>query len=198
MISFQCNLWLLAEWNGDNIKDAESALGDMQILYEHKDETTFGFLVLANEGNGWSTSEFDTNKEYACDYKKIEIENSDISIGFFHAPPPVPTCDFETEEYIKDALDYVVNLNTKRQILVGDFNALPLSNSYKRIKAVNFTDVFKNNNWFAGTWGVNTWLPKFLGIDYCFIKGNIKVENAERFKVQTSDHAGLVVDLKEI
>ncbi|MTB50766.1 endonuclease/exonuclease/phosphatase family protein [Lewinella sp. W8] len=195
MANADCDIWLLAEWNGDNLPQRFVEEGGYAIVYEYVDDFTYGFLVLAKPERMLASKLFDEDGgPYACNYQKVAVHHPDYLIGFLHAPPPVPSCNYETDNYIKDALD-AFRETANNQILIGDFNALPFGKSYEMIVAEEFADAFAGAKIGEGTFGFCPILPKLLRVDYCFIKGNITVERKYRFPLRSSDHGGLIVDL---
>jgi len=198
LLSFKCDLWLFAEWNGNNLDDNNAIFHQMNTIYEKVDKTTYGFLVLKNGKLSLNAKEIEDQNSYACNYKKILLENNDVRIGLVHAPPPVPSCKYDTNKYLNHVVKYFNNnfSQNSNKIIIGDFNALPFSNGYKEVINNGYKDVFKSTSWFKGTFGFFNWSPKFLRIDYCFTNGNFEIFNKNRFKVKSSDHCGLLLDIK--
>lgn len=189
---YDCDVWLFAEWNGDNFELNKSFTNPYINSYELIDTFTYGFHVLTK--NRIEVKEFDSNQRpYACDYSKIMISNDSLKIAFIHAPPPVPSCNFETGIYISDLMENI-NRENKNILLVGDFNVLPFQEYYNKIIAYGFIDSFENSLFSDNTYGIKSYLPKIMRIDYIFYRGNISVKYAERFKLDNSDHYGLVAD----
>ncbi|MCP3933588.1 MAG: endonuclease/exonuclease/phosphatase family protein [Bacteroidetes bacterium] len=195
---FDCDLWLFAEWNGDNLDNYGKFNELYKYIYERVDKHSFGFLVLAKDSLDIIAFEFDSiSGPYACDYQKVLIESNSFDLAFLHAPPPVPTCEFETQKYIVDALNHLKKKRkTKNQILIGDFNALPISKSCQMIKEEGYFDIFEESGIFKGSFSGLPGFPKFMRIDYVFIKGGITSKYCARFNLKSSDHCGLLVDLK--
>jgi len=192
--TFDCDIWLFAEWNGDNWPKSENLWGDFAIQYNQSDSFTYGFLVLSTENLALEASSYDLeNAPYACDYAPVSIEVEDLHLTFLHAPPPVPGCDFQTGKYIRDALSDRDPF--PKQLLIGDFNVLPGSTSYRFIRGLGYHDSFAGTPWWEGTFGVKPGWPKLFRIDYCFYGERIKVMPAGRFTIPGSDHAGLIVDV---
>lgn len=196
--SFNCDLWLLAEWNGDNLNQYPEFISPYSKVFELNDSTTFGFLVLAKKDLDISAFEFDKqNQHYVCNYSKIMVRSKTFDLAFLHAPPPVPTCNFETKDYINDALAYLDIENEKSfQMIIGDLNSLPWSSSYKSITKEGFSDLYKSWALFRGTFGASTFIPTFLRIDYAFLRGELKSTRSFRFNLKSSDHCGLVIDVE--
>ena len=193
--SFDCDIWLLAEWNGDNVDQLPTFETTYQKVYEKEDAKTYGFCVLAKGELALNAIEIDTLNSYACDYKKIMVYNNTFKITLLHAPPPVPTCAFETEAYINDFLSYHQQQpDTTNQLVIGDLNTTPFQTAYSTIIQRGFQDVFSDEGLFNGTYGVLPSFPKLLRIDYMFYKGGIEVNYCERFYLSSSDHCGLVAD----
>lgn len=102
--SYDCDIWLFAEWNGGNFELKESFDNHYINSFELVDTSTYGFYVLTI--NKIKANEFGSGKRpYACDYSKIIIDHDKLKIAFIHAPPPVPTCNFETGKYLTDLMD---------------------------------------------------------------------------------------------
>lgn len=198
MKNYKCDIWLLAEWNGNNFDENLKFESEYQRIFDVRDNFTYGFLVLSKNGLNTKAKEFNQMKRpYKCDYKKILIESENFQIGFLHAPPPVPKCGYETKKYISDAIHDPEFENTN-QVLIGDFNITELSNSYKLLANNGYLDVFVNDRLFAGTFGFKPGMLKWLRIDYCFIRGKIVVKSRKRFPTKRSDHCGIIVDLNII
>lgn len=195
-VKFDCDIWLFLEWNGDNFKQYPKFEKNFNVLYELEDSLTFGCYVLANKDLVLNANEFDAaSRPYACDYPKILLSGNDFNIGFIHSPPPVPTCDFETEEYINDLLgSFEKEGAASSQILIGDFNLLAIQDSYQDIIDKGYVDVFEKQNFLKGTFSGILSLPKFLRIDYIFSQGKSESVYSERFFCKESDHSGLIAD----
>ena len=189
---YACDIWLFAEWNGDNFELYESFSNPYTNSYELTDSFTYGFHVLTKDSI--EAREFDSNKRpYACDYSKVMINNDSLTIALIHAPPPVPTCKFETRKYLSDLMDNMDEEN-KNVLIVGDFNILPFQDSYKKIIDSGFNDLFENSLFTANSYGIKSYLPKMIRVDYMFYRGSLSVKYAERFKLDNSDHYGLIAD----
>jgi hypothetical protein len=195
---FDCDIWMFAEWNGNNFDAYKDFKTEYETIYEIKDSFTYGFYVMAKKGLDLVGSEFDKlNKPYQCDYSKILLENKSLSIAFIHAPPPIPTCNFETDLYIEHLLENLKNRKLcKNTFIIGDFNTTPIQKAYGRIIAKGYKDSFKDNQIMNGTYGFTPVSPKLIRIDYMFYKGRIDKTYAKRFKLKNSDHCGLLADYK--
>jgi len=192
--TYDCDMWLFAEWNGDNWPVSENLWGDFTIQYNQPDSFTYGFLVLSTKKNALEVSTYDLNNApYTCNYVPVSVESADLQITFLHAPPPVPGCDFQTSEYIVDA--FSERDTSAQHLLIGDFNMLPGSKPYRFIQKLRYEDCFAGSPWWEGTFGIKPGWPKLFRIDYCFSGKKTKVMPAGRFTIPGSDHAGLVVDV---
>ncbi len=81
-------------------------------------------------------------------------------------------------------------------MFIGDFNMLACQNLYNEIKQQGFNDSFEDAHFMKGTFGGFVNSPKLLRIDYMFYKGNLMPTYSERFKLENSDHCGLLTDFK--
>jgi|GEM_PF-3280687 len=196
--TFDCDVWLFAEWNGNNLDALKSFEKSYVTTYEKQDSSTYGFYILSKKVLNFSAKEIDKEKRpYTCDYSKIMLSKYNLGIALLHAPPPVPTCDFQTHSYITDCLNYLdSNVTATNQLIIGDLNTTPCQAGYQNIIQADFIDIFDNNRFFNGTYGGIPFFPKLLRIDYMFYKGKISLNYAERFYLSSSDHCGLIADVK--
>lgn len=192
--TYDCDIWLFAEWNGDNWPEDQNLWDGFAIRYNHSDTFTYGFLVMSSTHLGLDFSTYDLkDAPYTCNYTPVSIASADLQMTFLHVPPPVPGCDFQTGKYIRDALSS--RDTSGAHLLIGDYNVLPGSKSYRFIRALGYHDCFADARCWEGTFGVKPGWPKLFRIDYCFYGENRKVIPAGRFTIPGSDHAGLVVDV---
>ena len=194
---FDCDIWLFAEWNGNNFDPWTDFETQYRRAFEFADNKTMGFLVLAKDSLNLKAYEFDERKNpYQCNYKKLMLEYEDFNLAFLHAPPPVPSCKYETHEYINDALGYLAEKDANRgQLIIGDLNTLPKSKSYNLIIDQGFDDAFAKKSIFKGTYGGAKFLPKLVRIDYAFSSERVNISSVNRFQLKSSDHCGLLVDI---
>lgn len=194
---FNCDLWLLAEWNGNNLDLNPNFTDGYEIFFEIIDAKTYGFLVLGKKDLQLIAKKIKpNNSSYTCNYPSILLEGDDININFVHVPPPVPSCDFQTGEYINRLVHSLENEDlASNQILVGDFNLLPFQSAYKVITAAGFTDAFEEDFFLNGTFGGFSGFPNLLRIDYVFYRGKLDAGYTKRFKLTSSDHCGLITDI---
>ena len=192
---YDCDLWLFIEWNGDNLDNLPQFSDGYFNSFELADSGTFGIHVFSKDSS-FEVKEIGNNKRpYACDYPKHLITNDSLAIYLVHSPPPVPTCDFETDEYISDLVLELNQSENKATIILGDFNTVPIQSGIKKIKAAGYQDSYNAINTMpVGTFGPTTWFPKILRFDYIFHKGSLEPIMVERFALTTSDHTGWVAD----
>ena len=195
---YNCDLWLFVEWNGDNFQYFPEFEQGYKRVFEKADPKTYGFIVLVKKELEIKAREVDSAPEkYACNYRKIWVEGDSWEMALLHAPPPVPTCDYETRTYMKDALQFLATQqSSQRQFIIGDLNLFPISKSYRLIRQQGFVDAFRSHFPFAGTFGGHPLLPKLLRIDYIFQRGEGEGGDSWRFGLSSSDHCGLIVDLE--
>jgi hypothetical protein len=194
---YNCDMWLFLEWNGDNLDNLPEFSADYFNSFQLTDNTTYGLHVLSKDSTVNVEEIGNTKRPYACDYPKHLISNKHYTIYLVHSPPPVPSCDFETDKYISDLILELNQTESKENIIVGDFNTLPLQSGIKKIKQLGYQDSYNSINTMpVGTFGPTTWFPKILKFDYIFHKGNLNPIMVERFALTTSDHTGWVADFR--
>jgi len=193
---YDCDIWLFAEWNGNNLDLHPQFKRNYIETFELIDSTTYGFYALTKKHLHMFGNLFDQkSRPYKCDYSKVMISNKYLNIIFIHAPPPVPSCNYQTNKYLDDVLNFLnQNKLTKNQILIGDFNMTSCQTMYDKIIENGFTDSFANKYFLNCTYGIFPGFPKIFRIDYTFFRGNIKNTYSKRFKLNSSDHCGLITD----
>ena len=187
--NYNCDIWIFLEWNGDNFKNLPAFHNGYTAILNQPHPKTFGTLVLAKDSS--LTIENINSKSYTCPYNQYKLRTENYTFFIAHAPPPVPTCKYETEEYISDLTK---NAKKKNSILIGDFNASKWSNGIKYTQQEGF--ISAKSSLPHGTLGIGTWLPKMIKVDYLFTKTNSVVKSINWFTISTSDHAGFVADLQ--
>ncbi|MDA9774488.1 hypothetical protein N9B82_05985 [Saprospiraceae bacterium] len=194
---FDCDLWLFAEWNGNNLQNSSEFRNGYTTVFEKSHKGTYGFMVMAKSELELSAAEINLiNKNYVCNYAKIGVNHERFHLAFLHAPPPVPSCKYETSAYISDALAHLKQKEGKNpQLIIGDLNLLSTSSSYKNLIQSGFRDIFETKSLFKGTFGGSKYIPKFLRIDYAFTNKKSTLPRSYRFKLSSSDHCGLLIDL---
>lgn len=197
LTSYDCDIWLFIEWNGDNLDNLPAFSTGYSNRFELADAQTYGLHVLAKDSTIQVMEVGKEKRPYACDYPKHWVSHQDFNLFLAHAPPPLPGCKFETVTYISDLLEEVALSNHASTLIVGDFNTLPFQSSISKIKEAGFQDAHHTVNTMpVGTFGPTTWFPKILKFDYIFYRGDIIPVQVERFVLSSSDHAGWIVDFR--
>lgn len=195
--TYNCDLWLFLEWNGNNLNNHIEFEDGYNCVYEAQNTNSFGLYVLSKDSTATVKEIDNKQRPYACDYPKNLITYKSINIYLAHAPPPIPSCDFETNKYILDLLVAIKPTTGNSNILIGDFNTLPFQSAIKKIKKSGFKDSYGMlNSSPIGTYGPTIWSPKIIKIDYVFHKGKLKPMDIKRFSICTSDHSGWIADFK--
>lgn len=189
-----CELWVFLEWNGDNLPD--HFLKNYHPIINQQDKKTFGTLILSKDSNlaGSSIS----NIHYVCNYSQFKLESKNHIVYVLHAPPPLPACGYQNEQYISDFSSYlsVNSINSKPIFIVGDLNAIPMSSSIKYITKLGFISADDHlQSKPHGTLSINTWLPKFIKVDYLFLSDKHLIKSIHWYTIGSSDHAGFTADI---
>jgi len=193
--TYQCDIWLFLEWNGTNLDNDAAFTSDYIKNFELSHAGTFGVSVFSTFADLTVEEIGAENRPYACDYPKFIIHGKDFELFLLHAPPPVPSCKFETGKYITDFLPYIKHSKKNAQIIIGDLNSVPFQESIGAIKKMGFTDSHDEiSNLPQGTFAPFTWCPKFLKFDYLFHNQYVQAAAVERFSISTSDHSGWIAD----
>jgi endonuclease/exonuclease/phosphatase (EEP) superfamily protein YafD len=195
--SNNCDIWLFLEWNGNNLDQVPEFSKQYVNVYEKQDMNTFGTLVLSKDSTVRIKEIGANGRPYTCDYPKHLISYPDLNIYLAHAPPPLPKCNYETENYISDLILDVGATEAKSNLIVGDLNTLPFQSNITNLKELDYVDAYKQTNSLPiGTFAPWSWFPRVLKLDYVFYKGNIEPIIVERFSLKSSDHCGYIADFK--
>lgn len=184
---WNCDLWLFLEWNGNNLDT--SFLSKYSEVYNESDTKTYGTLVIAKKTN-FQLVTID-QPAYTCNYKKHILKLPKQEIFLVHVPPPLPTCNYETGQYIEDLLEEAKRF--KNPILIGDFNQTYFNEGIKKIQNAGFK---MNSSPLIPTLGLGNKLPKMVKVDYVFTRESVEASTVNWFTLPVSDHAGCIVDVK--
>ena len=195
MRAYNCDIWLFLEWNGNNLDNMPEFTADYSFSFELIDTFTYGVYILSKLDSN-SVMEVGTlDRPYACDYPKHQISLNGGFIYLLHAPPPVPTCEFQTEKYITDFIHSASETKSKPSLIFGDLNTLAIQSGVKAIKAEGYADSYNSLHRLpAVTFGPTKCFPKLVKFDYVFHNQYVKPQMLERFSLSNSDHSGYVAD----
>ncbi len=191
--SYNCDLWLFLEWNGNNIEGKSNFLKKYFQIYEIENERTFGLSVFSKISDVGVITKLDST--LVCPYPINQIKyDGSLNIYLAHAPPPVPTCHMQTNQYL-DSLISFIKTNERATIVIGDLNTLPFQSPLRYFKKGGYLNPFETLKELPqATFSVFTWMPNFLKIDYIFYKGRLRPTQAKRFALRSSDHSGFICD----
>ncbi|MEL6986604.1 MAG: hypothetical protein AAGK97_02150 [Bacteroidota bacterium] len=182
---------ILLEWNGKNIHLPTWIENGYNVSYNEKDDFTFGTLVLSKLDITFNR--IDPQVSNNCPYPILVgtyIKNNTKHFLYpIHAPPPVPYCDFSTKAYLSEVSKSFKEISFKKDVvtLIGDFNAMQILGMTKPLKGHQIKDL---GSVFDYTWRPFTFLPAMAKIDRAFTNYDAELS---RFKVEGSDHYGLLV-----
>jgi endonuclease/exonuclease/phosphatase family metal-dependent hydrolase len=125
----------------------------------------------------------------------VEVVNVHIT-----APHMMPTWRTVARRraQLRGLLAYLDATPSRRQLIVGDFNATPLWPVYRRIArrrldAVRI-DTERRGQRAAPTWGPGSSAPRLLRIDHAFIQG-LQVERSQVIPIKGSDHSAVMIEV---
>ena len=130
-----------------------------------------------------------------------------LSAVVVHAPPPIPSCRETTDATVRAIASWVDKGRLVRDlgparagdpvVLLGDFNAIPWSDSIRELKEVGLVDAWSVSHVRPGpTWSPLPWIPSFARIDYVFAPASLAVDGIWTISIPGSDHRGVVTDLR--
>jgi hypothetical protein len=194
-MNYNCDLWLFLEWNGDNLDELPSFQKTYTVGFEEIDTFTYGMCILSKFADTKIREVGNAKRPYACDYPKHMIEFGKIRIFLVHAPPPVPTCRFETSKYIDDLLAIDIQDGFQADLIIGDLNTIPIQKAIRNIKFMGFADSYSSLHRLpVGTFTPSFLLPRVLKYDYVLHRSTITPKLTERFRLSSSDHTGYIAD----
>lgn len=118
---------------------------------------------------------------------KVQIEKKEYRVFVVHTMPPINT-EWLTKrnKELNDLANYINSLNSEGVIVMGDFNLVPWSQTFKQL--TNNLDVMKNASLGKGvnfTWGNGLIKTQ---VDHIFVPKSWVVEQFKSEKVEGSDH----------
>lgn len=115
-----------------------------------------------------------------------------VTLGLVHAQPPVSSNGFYNRKLLLRRLSSRLKFMIGRFVVAGDFNATPLSVSYR---VFTRDSGFRDAAWgygLARTWDMRSLWRRFT-IDHVLYRGGLSVSDLERLTIPGSDHAGYFV-----
>ena len=126
-----------------------------------------------------------------------------ICIVGIHAPPPLPIDPTGMKPYLDYlsvyisqgviAKDWLVCQKEDRVVLMGDLNAVPYSQPYRRLLELGLRDVRSNSGVWGATWPMKDFyspIPVFR-LDQILVGKDILLTGWESVSISNSDHKGL-------
>jgi endonuclease/exonuclease/phosphatase (EEP) superfamily protein YafD len=212
LVKSGCELVVLLEWTKDNTNTDMLERSGFSVVLDARKRSTRGIGVLAkrhlNVRASWMESPIDGPCSMPLVVVRFNHENNNYALLGIHVPPPVPVCQNTSvptlrviSSWVKDGRlveDKGAGKKGDRVIVAGDLNTLPFNKSLRSFRQSGLKDVFKETGWFPKpTWGMPTWFPAFIRIDYFFAPLDVKVKNTWVIGLPGSDHRGMVVDIAE-
>ena len=128
-----------------------------------------------------------------------------ICIVGIHAPPPLPVDSTGMKPYLdylamyisagRIAKDWMVCRKGDHVLLMGDLNAVPYSNPYRRLLDMGLVDVRRKSGVWGATWpmeGFYSPIPVFR-LDHVMVGNGVQVTGWETVSISNSDHRALRV-----
>lgn len=207
LIQTQPDIIILIEWTGNNLDLKKFNNIGYKTVLNHPRKKVHGLCILS-KFDGHSTiieAPIKTPCTLPLGQFRFKWEDNNITLFAVHAPPPVPSCKSTTFDYLEAVANWIENgellsdLGIGKQgdnlILAGDFNSLPFSNGIKKLKNKHLQDTYSPYNFISPTWKPFRLSPYMVKIDYIFFSNKFKSGTTYRFRIDKSDHLGLVTDL---
>lgn len=207
LILSQADIIVIIEWTGNNLNLDKFAKAGFQTILNHPRKKVHGICILSKLSGISSIIEAPIKTPCTLPLGQFRFKWQDNYLTLFavHAPPPVPSCNGTTSDYLKATADWVDNgkLSSKigigekgdHIIMAGDFNSLAFDNGIEKLKSKQLKDSYSKYNFTSPTWKPFRLFPYIAKIDYILYSTRFKSTATNRFLIDNSDHLGLLTDL---
>lgn len=207
LIQTQADIIVIIEWTGNNFNLDKFVKAGYQINLNHPRKKVHGICILSKL-NGLSTiieAPIKTPCMLPIGQFRFKWKDNYLTLFAVHAPPPVPSCNGTTSEYIK-AIGYWIDSGTLSHkigvgkqgdpvIMAGDFNSFPFDKGIEYLKSKHLKDSYSKYNFTSPTWKPLNVFPYVAKIDYILYSQKFIPTSTKRFNIDNSDHLGLLTDL---
>lgn len=203
LAQLDADVLIMLEWTGKNLDLETLERASLKPILREPRPGTHGICVLARGGLEADVSLVPSPVSGPCrmPFATMRLRRGPVVLSLIgvHVPPPVSSCRRTTGPTIEAVASWVADGRLARDVgaarkgdpvlLVGDFNALPMSSSMDAVRTNGLVDAYDSTNWRPGpTWSPSRWLPPVTRIDYIFAPAALTVHRAWVLALPGSDH----------
>ncbi len=196
----------IVEWTGDNIDLKKFNAAGYNIIINHPRKRVHGICILSKQKGQGEIIESPIKTPCALPLGQFRFKWQDRLITLFavHAPPPVPSCEGTTSDYLIAISNWITDSRLNQNIglgkagdltiLAGDFNTVFLGGGIRLLKSKGLKDA--HSSFVGQTWKPFNGFPYIAKIDYILAPNLFSSMNSIRFNIDNSDHLGIQTDLE--
>jgi exonuclease III len=208
IINSNPDIIIVIEWTGNNLNLVNFNAAGYKTVLNHPRKKVHGICILSKLEGQLKIIETPVKTPCKLPLGQFRFQWNDKFITLFavHAPPPVPSCKGTTSDYLHAISNWLDNgrlnqdIGNAKQgdltILAGDFNSIPFDKEIKQIKNKGILDSYSLFNLTNQTWKPLQLFLYIFKIDYVLFSDSFKSINCLKFKIDKSDHLGLMSDLE--
>lgn len=211
LVDTAADIIVLLEWTGHNVYLDTLREAGYRMIVDEPRHGTHGICVLAKSNLDCSGSIVGSPAGGPCQFPvantRVRVGDQDFAVIGFHAPPPLPQCDFTTNQTVEALAAWFAEGRLTRDVgvcqegdlavIAGDFNSFSFWEGIERITASGFQDCYRaaRGKPLAPTWAPNIVPFELFRIDYVFAPDELEIAQAWVVDLPGSDHQAVVADI---
>lgn len=198
---------VIIEWTGNNVNLKRFEEEGYTAVLNHPRKKVHGLCILSRLKGDVAIIEAPIKTPCTLPLGQLRFKWKETFITLFaiHAPPPVSSCNGTTTPYLKHISGWIQNgklctdigagKSGDNVILAGDFNCIPTDEGIEIFRNKHLKDGYSTYSVTSPTWKPFPFSPYLVKIDYLFFSDTFIPTTNERFRIEHSDHIGLITDL---